>query len=304
MSTIIASKVPASVTTEKLTNFFSFCGKVDSVTPQPDASSESSTYEIHFESPKALSTALLLNDAELDGVSIQVVEKPVDLKATAGPPPAYVEGENKPDLAGDNKVQSTKTGDEEYDDISQEEKPKYAIMAQLLANGYVVSDKVINRAIEIDKKNGYSSRFHNFVTSLDEKYIHSQVPGTTANKNLVSAQGKLSDLQTQLTNKYSKTLSKYFEKATSHPYGVKIHEFYKGFAKDVQEVHKEATRLAELQKNAEAEANANANAAEAEAKTEAKTEAAAPEASKPEASKAEAKAEASKAKTEPVSEKN
>jgi hypothetical protein len=300
MSTIIVSKVPVSVTTEKLTNFFSFCGKVDSVTPQPDASTESKTYEIHFESPKALSTALLLNDAELDGISIQVVEKPLDLTATGVAPPAYAEGENKPDLTGDNKVQSTKTGDNEYDDISQEEKPKYAIMAQLLANGYVVSDKVINHAIEADKKNGYSSRFHSFVSNLDEKYIHSQVPGTTANKNLVSAQGKLTDLQTQLTNKYSKTLSKYFERATSHPYGMKIHEFYKGFAKDVQAVHKEATRLAELQKAAEAEAEANAAAAiSSEAKTETKSdtkpEVTAPEPVTPETTKTDA---------DPVSEKN
>lgn len=256
MSTIIVSHIPNSVTTEKLENFFGFCGHVVSITSIPDQSQVSKSYEIHFESPKALSTALLLNEAELDGVPIEVQEKPLDTKAA---PSAYDNAEKDDDNTinaasakgetGDNKVQhSTKTGDANYDDISQEEKPKYAIMAQLLANGYIISDNVIQSAIKIDEKNGYSTKFKNFISSLDEKYLHSQTPGTTANKNLTTAQDTFTSAQNTLAS-YSKTLAHYFEKASNTPYGIKIHEFYQNFAKDVQEVHKEATRLVELKKS-------------------------------------------------------
>jgi hypothetical protein len=259
MSTIIVSHIPNSVTTEKLENFFGFCGQVVSITSIPDQSQVSKSYEIHFESPKALSTALLLNEAELDGVPIEVQEKPLDTKAAAPPAYTHAESHDKDDdnttnsaakgETGDYKVQhATKTGDVNYDDISQEEKPKYAIMAQLLANGYIISDNVIQSAIKIDEKNGYSTKFKNFISSLDEKYLHSQTPGTTANKNLTTAQDTFTSAQNTLAS-YSKTLAHYFEKASTTPYGIKIHEFYQNFAKDVQDVHKEATRLVELKKS-------------------------------------------------------
>lgn len=255
MSTILVSKIPTSVTQSKLENFFSFCGHVNSITKVPSKDANSNTYEIHFESPKALSTALLLNEAELDGTPIEVSEKELDTRATPhAPPPTYSEGHdlNK----SDDDAALKKTGDGNYDDISQEEKPKYAIMAQLLANGYIVSDKVISSAIQVDQKNGYSSTFKSFLSSLDEKYIHSQEPGTIANKNLQTAQGTLESAKTSIFN----SLSHYFEKASATPYGVKISEFYQGFAKDVQDVHKEATRLVELKKGETDSASGSANA--------------------------------------------
>lgn len=257
MSTIIVSHVPTSVTSEKLENFFSFCGHVNTITPIPNKSDVSKSFEIHFESPKALSTALLLNEAELDGVPIEVAEKPLDTRAVPNaPPPTYSEGHDANVVTGDHKVQdATKTGDAGYDDISQEEKPKYAIMAQLLANGYIVSDKVITSAISLDQKNGYSTKFKSFISLLDDKYIHSQKPGTTANAHLATAQESLATAQKSLFG-YSKTLSHYFEKASNTPYGLKVHEFYRSFAKDVQDVHKEATRLVDLKKSEDAKAAA------------------------------------------------
>ena len=43
-------------------------------------------------------------------------------------------------------------------------------------------------------------------------------------------------------------MRKYFEDAAKLPLGLKIHEYYKSFAKDVTDVHQEAVRLANIKK--------------------------------------------------------
>lgn len=257
MSTIIASNIPITVSLDKLHEFFSFCGAIKSITPL-DKLGMSQEVEVKFESEKALSTALLLNEAELNGTPIHVKEVKKD------EPPAYSEGSHVAE--SDNKVQdATKTGDETYDDISQEEKPKYAIMAQLLAGGYSLSDKVIEKSIKIDKENGISTKFKDFLTNLDSKYIHSSDPDSSASKNISAAQAKLGELQNSFAqSKYQEKLSSYFQKASNLPYGIKVHDFYKNLANDVKEVHEEALRLKGLKKEKGLEdnvASANAGAA-------------------------------------------
>lgn len=257
MSAVIASNIPQSVSVEKLQEFFSFCGKIKTINLVLK-NEKLGKYEVQFELEKALNTALLLNDAELDGVSIKVEESDT--------PPNYAEAGSAKTSVSDNKVQSsTLTGDESYDDISQEEKPKYAIMAQLLSSGYVLSDNLIQKSIEVDNDKGYSAKFKSFLTSLDEKYIHSSQPESTSSKGIAKAQSTLSGLTTSFNQSgYPEKLNYYLQKASSHPYGVKVHDFYQNLAKDVKEVHNEARRLSELKKEEQLGPNAaTANAAAA-----------------------------------------
>lgn len=244
-TTIIASNIPQTVTEDKVADFFSFCGKIKSI-KQVDSTEKLNKYEIQFELEKAISTATLLNDAELDGgvIKVQQVESP----------PAYTEGSSDASkvAAGDNKVQedTTKTGDAIYDDISQEEKPKYAIMAQLLASGYHVSDSLIDKAIKVDNEKGISTKFKEFLGDLDKKYVHLNEPDSTASKGIAKAQSKWSDLTASFNkSSYLQKLTNYFEKASNSPYGAKIHDFYSHLAKDVKDVHNEARRLAALKSN-------------------------------------------------------
>lgn len=265
MSTIIASHIPKTVTSAKLSEFFSFCGKIKTINPIPSTDEKFQSIEVIFASDKAVHTALLLNDAELDGVPIQVTTAP-----RSGLPlySSVAAGGASTAVAGDNKAQGddvTHTGDNDYDDVSQEEKPKYAIMAQLLASGYVVSDQLIDKAIETDKEKGYSSKFKSFLDGLDSKYIHSKEPRSTANKTVEQASSKLSEW-TDAFNKssYKHTLDHYYDQAANHPYGKKVAEFYRTLAKDALAVHTEAKRLADLKKKpAEDEVERRASFAEA-----------------------------------------
>lgn len=235
----------------QLYEFFSFCGHINLV-DELGLQDGYNTFQINFASPKALSTATLLNDAELEGVPVAVEEvavsgSAVELAATKGIDddsslPAYDESLAVP--VSDHKVQ---LGDSSYDDISQEEKPKLAILAQLLASGYKISDDLIARAITLDKNQGISASFKSFLGSLDSKFLHTQDPDSAAGRNISKAQLLLLSLGLQVQNStYRQKLQHYFDKAAATPYGEKVAEFYNLVLQEVADVHKEATRLAGL----------------------------------------------------------
>ena len=45
----------------------------------------------------------------------------------------------------------------------------FVVAAEYLAKGYVLSDQILNRAIDIDKKQGISQSFVQYMTNLDNK---------------------------------------------------------------------------------------------------------------------------------------
>lgn len=244
MSSVTVSHVPDSVSAAKLQEFFAFCGLIESVTPLGPDGAGFSAYRVLFTLNKALSTALLLNEAELDNVEISVAEDTL---------PSYSESSNVPDVSEkkevDNKVQhdSISTGDVSYDDVPQEEKPKLAIFAQILAAGYNLSDKVIDKAVSIDQRNGFSTKFKSFLTDLDTKYFHTDDPQSSSSQGIGKAQSLLNSISESLQKlKYLQALQGYFDKASASPYGAKVHSFYKQVSKEVRDVHEEAKRLNQI----------------------------------------------------------
>lgn len=53
-------------------------------------------------------------------------------------------------------------------EIKQEDKPKSALVAEMVAHGYLLSDEVTKRAIDLDTKHGYSTKFTAFLRDLDQ----------------------------------------------------------------------------------------------------------------------------------------
>lgn len=131
-----------------------------------------------------------------------------------------------------------KEGERDIDEITQEEKPRSRILAEYLAAGYVIGDAALERALELDQKHGVSKRFFGTLQKLDEKY-HAMDRAKTADSSYgisLKAHGILG------------SLSSYFEKAANTPTGKRIVHFYTESSKQVQDVHAEARRLAELKK--------------------------------------------------------
>jgi RNA recognition motif-containing protein len=214
----------APTTTEtQLHDFFTFCGKISSI----DFNADDKSAIIHFEKPSAAKTALMLNDGHLDGVDIIVtsdVEHPdVDPAADDSAP------------------------------IDQSDKPRAGIAAEYLARGYKLSDGILQRAIEMDNRQGISKRFLNYFHQFDttvgaralgpDRTLSGKVQATFS-----SAANQARSVDEQ--KGYSKTAHEYYSKAISSPFGQKVFSFYTSTSKQVRDIHEEARRIADQHKTA------------------------------------------------------
>lgn len=171
-----------------------------------------------FEKETAAKTALLLDNTQLGATQVSV---------------ASASGSTE-----DDGTHFTHNADRDSDEITQEEKPRSRIIAEYLANGYVVGNQGIQRAIDLDQKHGVSNRFLSTLQNLDQKYH-----ATDKAKSVDQSYGV-----TQKTNSLLSGLTSYYEKAAGTPTGQKLVNFYTQTQKQVLDIHNEAARLAELKK--------------------------------------------------------
>ncbi|KAI5918203.1 hypothetical protein F4810DRAFT_693417 [Camillea tinctor] len=214
--TVYVKNISAKTEDKEIKDFFSFCGKITDIKVTP-GENDTKDASVTFEKETAAKTAQLLNNTQLGSSQISVT--PADGKLD------------------DGGLHST-SADRDTEDIPQEEKPRSRILAEYLAHGYVVGDVALQRAIELDHKHGVTTRFMNTLTNLDQKY-HA--------RDRAKATDQSYGISTRATNIFS-GLSSYFEKATSSPTGQKLVKFYTDGQRQVQDIHAEARRLAELKK--------------------------------------------------------
>ncbi|KAF2769618.1 hypothetical protein EJ03DRAFT_336099 [Teratosphaeria nubilosa] len=218
MSSTVHVKGISSETSEKeINDFFQFCGKIQSLSVTPETSQSGSTQSatVTFVKETAAKTALLLDHTQL------------------GPAQVYVTSAQSLDQIAGAKAAGTSDDD---GDIPQEEKPRTRIFAEYLAHGYVLSDQVVQRAIQADQQHGISNRFTKALQDFDGKYKASERAQAVDQKYGISAQA----------NNAWRGLGSYFEKAANTPTGQKLRDFYAQGQKQVLDVHNEAKHLAEL----------------------------------------------------------
>jgi len=215
-STVNVKNIASSTSDKEVKDFFSFCGKIADF--KVTAAGETKDAEVTFEKETAMKTALLLNNTQLGPNHITV---------------ASASGDNI-----DDGSHYTKNADRDSDELTQEEKPRARILAEYLAHGYVVGDAAIERAIDLDTKHGVSNRFVSTLQGLDQKYH-------------ASDRAKATDQSYGISNRANSLLtgiSSYFEKASNTPTGKKLVKFYTDGSRQVQDIHNEARRLADLKK--------------------------------------------------------
>ncbi|KKK27080.1 actin cytoskeleton protein [Aspergillus rambellii] len=203
-TTVHVEGISPATTDKEVQDFFSFCGKITSmsVTPSSAEADAPKSASVTFEKDAAAKTALLLDQTQLA-------------------PPFATAAEAK---------------DENNHTLEQEDKPRSRIVAEYLAHGYVISDNAIQKAITLDQKHGFSSRFTAALTNFDKK-THA------------SDRARGLDESYQISNKAAsgwQGLNNYFEKALSTPSGQKLLDFYTRTDKQVRDIHNEARRLADL----------------------------------------------------------
>jgi RNA recognition motif-containing protein len=215
-NTVHVKNISSQTSEKEIKDFFSFCGKITSLDVSKADSTQSAT--VTFEKETAAKTALLLDNTQLGATQVQV---------------SSASGSNDDD-GSHYKAQTER----ESDEITQEEKPRSRIIAEYLAHGYVVGDVAIQRAIELDQKHGVSNRFLQTLNNLDTKYHATDKAKSVDNSYGVSARA----------NSLLGGLTSYYEKAADTPTGRKLVNFYTQTSQQVQDIHAEARRLADLKK--------------------------------------------------------
>ncbi|KAE8390765.1 hypothetical protein BDV23DRAFT_154308 [Aspergillus alliaceus] len=220
-STVHVSGIAPTTTEKEVQDFFSFCGKITfiSVTPisgEPDAPKSAT---VTFEKEAAAKTALLLDQTQLGSSAVHVQA-----------------AQTLDDIAGSHAAAAGEAKDENSHEIDQEDKPKSRIVAEYLAHGYVLSDNAIQKAISLDQKHGFSSRFTSALSNFDQKYH------ATDRARGIDESYKISDKAASGW----RGLHSYFEKALGTPSGRKLRDFYSQTDKQVRDIHAEARRLADL----------------------------------------------------------
>jgi len=220
MSSIIVTNVAPSITEQQISDFFSFCGKIDHISMEDTQSDlggsgkqKSKVAKITFEKKQAAETALLLHDTKLGPTNVIVQADP---------------------SAPTSKSSSSPSRDSGV--LRQEDKPRSTIMAEMLSYGYLISDKATEKSTEFDREHGVSSKFSQFLQDLDDKYKLRERASATDDKFSVSE---------HVSNTKS-MLHRYFEKAMDTPTGTKVRSFYEDSSKSAADIHNEARRLADL----------------------------------------------------------
>jgi len=215
-TTVHVKNISPSTSEKEVKDFFSFCGKIASIDIKPAGQTQEAT--VTFQKSTAAKTALLLDNTKLGATQVQV---------------SSPSGSSEDD--GSHESPHT---ERDSDEITQEEKPRSRIIAEYLAHGYVVTDQATQRAIDLDNKHGVSARFLATLQNLDNKYH-----ATDKAKSVDQSYGV-----TQKTNSLWSGLTSYYEKAAGTPTGQKLVNFYTQTSRQVQDIHAEARRLADLKK--------------------------------------------------------
>ncbi|KAG6837614.1 hypothetical protein H0H93_006135 [Arthromyces matolae] len=231
------SGIAPTTTDNQLSEFFNFCGKIEKIEREKDKA------VIHFVKPNAAKTALMLNGGTLDGAALTVASDKV-----------Y---EDEPGIASKDPH------------IDQSFKPRAGIAAEYLAKGYILSDHVLKRAIDIDNEQGISKRFLDYFHHVDQSL------GSRALGQDQTISGKVQSTVDTATQKaksvdeekgYSKTAHDYYARAIASPWGQKVRSFYTSTSKQVQDIHEEARRIVDQHKAATSEKPEAATAQTSETK--------------------------------------
>ncbi|PGH18710.1 hypothetical protein AJ80_04363 [Polytolypa hystricis UAMH7299] len=249
-NTVHVSGISAQTSEKEVREFFSFCGKVTSLSVTPVSGEENAekSATVTFEKETAAKTALLLDNTQLGSSPVHVsaahtIEEMAERAPSSSPPPREGGNGGHPELA-------------------QEDKPRSRIVAEYLAQGYTLTDTAIQHAITLDQKHGFSSKFQSALANFDSRYH-----ATDKARGLDTKMG-ISDK----AEKGWKGLSTYFEKAMGTPTGRKVRDFYLQSDKQIKDIHNEAKRLAELQSGKAAEGAEGAEGAAAAQEGEKKGE--------------------------------
>ncbi|CEP07225.1 hypothetical protein [Parasitella parasitica] len=162
---VIVRNISAQSSEKTVKEFFLFCGKIGQFELIMDDDEIHQVALIQFERESAAKTATLLSNALIDDCHIVATPYFFETTAAVGTTLTATSSEEK------------QVAEDEVNAAAQESKAKSRIVAEMLANGYMLQDQVVAKGLEYDSKYSLSTRltgYYNTLTlnvkQIDEKY--------------------------------------------------------------------------------------------------------------------------------------
>lgn len=221
---ITVSNISSSASEKSVKDFFLFCGKIKEFELIKKVSDDHQTAYIVFERDTAAKTALMLTNAVIGDSQIKV------------------------SLADDGSFSDESPEQDGY--ISQEDKPKAAIFAEILSAGYQLHDHIIERGLAFDAQYGLSNKFKQYIVQLQDqlKVLNDKYKVT----EIVTSKATELDQKYHVQDNVKKVASQAQDKATSAlstSTGKRLTDFYVSTTKVVSDVHFEARRIANMKRS-------------------------------------------------------
>lgn len=209
-SYVIVKNISPESSEKTVREFFVFCGSISEFELTMDEDNQYQVALIRFERESAAVTATLLSNALIDDCHIVATH--------------YF------------KADEIKESSSDSEESKQESKPKSRIVAEILANGYLLQDQVVAKGLEYDSKyhvsillGGYISALTLNMKQMDEKYrIWDKAVGI--------------DHRFKLQEKVQ-TAAQTANAALQSPTGQKVHDFASQAFAQIAAVHYEAKKI-------------------------------------------------------------
>ncbi|KAJ1955309.1 Protein vip1 [Dispira parvispora] len=198
---VLVEDISSTATEDKVKEFFNFCGTIEGFALRPSLTGKAQEALIRFEKDSAAKTAVLLSNAMIE-------EQPIEVKY-------YYSEFNTPDSPAAPK--DTKAADPEDErsigeaaellknqDMPQEDKPKTSIIHEILAKGYLLSERIVGKAHEYDSKYGLTEKAQTMVNQAKQGALAlDQRLKVSENIKQIDEKYKLHDKVTNLTTQAS-----------------------------------------------------------------------------------------------------
>jgi len=149
---VLVTNISPSANEKTVSDFFSFCGKINQLFLKQEEGKDTSSAVIQFETESAAKTALLLTNA-------LIVDRPITVSAylTSSTPSIDTPSPVAPEVHG-TPVDPANIAHKDFNGVADEDRSKTSVVASLLAAGYKLADNALEKAKEFDEKNNFSAR--------------------------------------------------------------------------------------------------------------------------------------------------
>jgi len=209
---VYVSNLAKTTTVQKISEFFSFCGKITRLVLRGAADNTTQEALVVFEIPSAAKTALLLKDALIEGHAIQVIP----------------ESERVPDHSHHPETVTANLNDQRYQQESPDGRTSTSVIASLIASGYTLGNNAAAKAVDLDKEfqisgraseawNSVTSTVSHTVTGLDDRFAVSATANSWWNSAAASVTPFIAQV-TPLVNTVSEAATNAATSAMENPY--------------------------------------------------------------------------------------